>query len=73
MDTRGDAGALQGSVQRRLSGPDRLLIAFQMSLLARELALAGLRREHPALMESDLPLVLMRTVFGSDVLPHSHD
>ena len=46
-DTTSAAAAAQAQAQQQLGGPGRLRLAFEMSVLARELALAGLRRSHP--------------------------
>src|SRR6185437_3858152 len=46
-DTTSAAAAAQARAQHQLGGPGRLRLAFEMSLLARELTLAGLRRSHP--------------------------
>ena len=46
-DTTSAAAAAQAHAQRQLGGPGRLRLAFEMSVLARELTLAGLRRSHP--------------------------
>lgn len=54
---------------RRLSGAERLAIAFDMSLLAREMALAGLRRRFPDRSPSDLRLDLLRSLFPSLRIP----
>lgn len=46
-DTRPYVQELQLQIQRAMSGERRLLIAFEMSMFARELAKEGFRQEHP--------------------------
>src|ERR1700690_3027088 len=46
-DTSSAAQAVQLRIQRAMTGEQRLLMAFEMSLFARELAKEGIRREHP--------------------------
>ena len=59
MDTDPSAQAVQLRVQRAMSGEQRLLMAFEMSLFARELAKARIRREHPDWTESRILLELV--------------
>ncbi len=47
-DTCPHVAALQAAVLRRLSGEQRLALAVEMSLTARALLEAGVRRAHPA-------------------------
>jgi hypothetical protein len=68
-DTSPEAWAVQLEVYRRMSGAERFEIAFDMSQLVRELALAGLRREHPDWAERDLQLELLRRWYPSCSLP----
>jgi len=46
-DTSPAAQAVQLELLRAMSGEQRILLAFEMSLFARELAKEGIRREHP--------------------------
>lgn len=68
-DTSPEAAALQASIQRRLTGVERLRLALEMSYAARELALARLRREHPEWSDWELKRELLRYAFGSAPLP----
>ncbi len=68
-DTSPAAATLQARVRRRLSGVQRIRIAMEMSLLARKLALAGLRRRHPDWPEADLRKQLLRRQFPPDKIP----
>ena len=68
-DTSREAAELQASVHRRLTGPQRLGIAWDMSLTARELSLSRLRAEHPEWSDSDLKRELLRIAFLPGRLP----
>ncbi len=50
-DTLPEAHAIQGAVYRRMSGERRVALMFEMSEEAREITLAGLRRQHAGLDE----------------------
>ena len=68
-DTTVAAEAVQTRIQRSLSGSERLSLAFDMSLTARELSLTRLRREHPDWSELQLKKELLRYAFLPDPLP----
>jgi hypothetical protein len=55
--------------QRALSGEQRLLLAFEMSLFARELSEAGIRREHPEWQDAQVARELLRLAFLPAPLP----
>jgi hypothetical protein len=71
-DTSPEAFAAQLEAYRRMSGAERVKVAFEMSLLVRDLALAGLRREHPDWAEQDLRLELLRRWYPDCSLPNAH-
>ena len=52
-----------------MSGEQRLLLAFEMSLFARELAREGIRRDHPDWPEDRLARELIRLAFLPKPLP----
>lgn len=68
-DTNPSAQAVQLRVQRAMSGEQRLLLAFEMSLFARELAREGIRREHPEWPETRIARELLRVAFLPAPLP----
>ena len=68
-DTDPAAQAVLLETQRALSGEQRLLLAFEMSLFARELAKEGIRREHPEWPEEQLARELLRLAFLPAPLP----
>jgi len=52
-----------------MSGERRLLLAFEMSLFARELAREGVRRDHPEWTEAQVARELLRLAFLPAPLP----
>jgi hypothetical protein len=68
-DTTTAAAAAQAQAQQQLGGPGRLRLAFEMSVLARELTLAGLRRSHPDWSPRELSRELLRLCFLPGNLP----
>jgi len=52
-----------------MSGEQRLLLAFEMSLFARELAKEGIRSEHPEWSEARVARELLRLAFLPAPLP----
>ena len=70
-DTSPSARAIQLQVQRAMSGEQRLLLAFEMSLFARELARERIRREHPEWPRTHIARELLRVAFLPAPLPAS--
>jgi hypothetical protein len=68
-DTSPAAQAVQFEILRGMSGEQRILLAFEMSLFARELASEGLRREHPEWPEARVARELLRLAFFPALLP----
>ena len=68
-DTSLEAQAVQLQIQRAMPGEKRLLIALEMSLFARELAAAGIRRDHPQWTEAQVARELLRLAFLPNPLP----
>jgi hypothetical protein len=52
-----------------MPGEQRLLLAFEMSLFARELAKEGVRRDHPDWEEERVARELLRMAFLPALLP----
>ena len=69
-DTSPEAAAAQIAAQRRLSGPERLDIALQMSVLARELVEAGVRAVHPDWTDDRVKKELLRRLFPAGAVPY---
>ena len=68
-DTTPEAQAIQESILRAMSGEQRLLLAWDMSLFARDLARAGIRDSHPEWTEAQVARELLRLAFLPSLLP----
>jgi hypothetical protein len=68
-DTPPSAQAVQLEILRAMSGEQRLLLAFEMSLFARELAREGIRCQHPEWPEDRITRELLRLAFFPAPLP----
>jgi hypothetical protein len=68
-DTTPEAKAIQEEALRNMTGKQRLLLAWDMSLFARELARAGIRQEHPDWTEAQVARQLLRLAFLPAPLP----
>jgi len=68
-DTSPGAREVQLRVHNSMSGEQRLLLAFEMSLFARDLARAGIRRDHPEWDEARVGRELLRLAFLPAPLP----
>ena len=68
-DTNPAVQAIQLEILRGMSGEQRILLAFEMSLFARELAKEGIRREHPEWPEERVTRELLRLAFFPAPLP----
>jgi Rv0078B-related antitoxin len=68
-DTTPAAQALQLKIQRSLGGEQRLLLALEMSLFARELGRANIRQQHPDWPEGRVVRELLRLAFLPAPLP----
>jgi hypothetical protein len=68
-DTNHKAQAVQIDIQRSLSGEQRVRLAFEMSLFARELSRERIRREHPEWPETQIDRELPRLAFLPAPLP----
>ena len=68
-DTTPEAREVQLRIQREMSGEQRILLAFEMSLFARDLAREGIRRDHPEWNETQVARELIRLAFLPQPLP----
>ena len=68
-DTSPEAQAIQLKIQSGMSGEQRILLAFEMSEFARELARAGIRHDHPEWSEAEIARELLRLAFLPEPLP----
>ena len=68
-DTAPEAQAVQDAIHRAMTGEQRVLLAFEMSMFARELARAGIREQHPDWPEDRVARELLRMAFFPKPLP----
>jgi hypothetical protein len=68
-DTSPSAQAVQIETQRAMTGEQRLILALEMSLFARELARAQIRRDHPDWTDAQMARELLRLAFLPEPLP----
>lgn len=68
-DTSPAAKTVQMEILRAMSGEQRILLALEMSIFARELAKEGIRREHPEWPEALVARELLRLAFFPAPLP----
>jgi hypothetical protein len=68
-DTSPAAQAIQDEIHRAMTGEQRILLAFEMSLFTRELARAGIQQEHPDWPEDRVARELLRLAFLPKPLP----
>ena len=68
-DTSPSAQALQLQIQRAMTGEQRILLALEMSLFARDLSRTRIRQEHPEWPESAVDRELIRLAFLPAPMP----
>ena len=68
-DTTPEAKAIQEEALRNMTGEQRLLLAWDMSLFARDLARAGIRDAHPEWADAQVARELLRLAFLPASLP----
>ncbi|MGP0018451.1 MAG: hypothetical protein ACLPHP_07780 [Candidatus Sulfotelmatobacter sp.] len=68
-DTSRAAQEVQLQVQRAMSGEQRLLLAFEMSLFARDLARERICLDHPEWEQAQVDRELLRLAFLPAPLP----
>jgi hypothetical protein len=68
-DTTSKAAAIQLEIHRSMSEEQRLLLAYEMSMFARELCRARLRDEHTEWTEHEISRELLRLAFFPAPLP----
>ena len=66
-DTDPDAHALQIELYRRMTGAERLAIAFRLTEMTREAAIAGIRARHPDYDEDDVHAAFRRLWLGVEL------
>ena len=68
-DTTSEARSEQLRIYRSMPDEQRLLLAFEMSIFARELCRARIHSEHPDWPEKQIAHELLRLAFIPDPLP----
>jgi hypothetical protein len=68
-DTSPAARTVQLQIERATTGEQRLLMVLEMSQFARDLAAAGIRREHTGWTDAQVARELLRLAFLPDPLP----
>ena len=68
-DTSPEAQAVQFEIWRKMSGEQRMTLAYEMSMFARELMKAGIRGDHPKWTEAQIARELLRLAFLPEPLP----
>ncbi len=68
-DTSPEARAKQDEILRAMSGEQRMELAYEMSMFARDLAREGIRRDHPEWTEAQIKRELLRLAFLPEPLP----
>ena len=68
-DTTPEAKALQIKIQSAMTGEQRITLAYEMSMFARDLAKEGIRRDHPDWTEAQIARELLRLAFLPAPLP----
>jgi hypothetical protein len=68
-DTDPAAHAIQLQIQRAMTGEQRVLLALEMSLFAREVAASGIRLDHPEWTDAQIARELLRRSFLPEPLP----
>jgi len=63
-DTTAEAWEAQAALLRRLSGPERLAIAFKLTRLAREACRGGIRSRHPEYGDDEVKRAFFRMLHG---------
>jgi hypothetical protein len=66
-DTTPAAQAVQDEIHRKMSGEQRVILAFEMSMFVREIARAGIQQQHPDWPQDRVVRELLRRAF----LPNS--
>lgn len=68
-DTSPDAARVQLEILRKMTGEQRIKIAFKLTDFMRRAALARIRSEHPDWSEWQVKRELLRIAFLPDPLP----
>jgi hypothetical protein len=67
QDTSREAHEVQREAQRRIGAAARVGLAFEMSVEARRISIAGMRSRDPALSEAAAHARLLRRLLGAEL------
>lgn len=68
-DTSPEAAAVQLEILRKMTGEQRMMLAYEMSMFVRELMREGIQRDHPDWTEAQIARELLRRAFFPAPLP----
>jgi hypothetical protein len=68
-DTSAAAQTVQLEIHRSMSGEQRILLVYEMSMFARDLSRARICNEHPEWTEAQIARELLRLAFFPTPLP----
>jgi hypothetical protein len=71
-DTSAQAAEVQASVYRKMTGSQKVQLAYEISMTAREFAASRIRSEHPDWSEANIGRELLRIAFLPAPLPHGY-
>jgi hypothetical protein len=71
-DTSAQAAEVQAGVYRRMSGSQKVQLAYEISMTARAFAASRIRSEHPEWSEADIGRELLRIAFLPAPLPRGY-
>ena len=69
FDTKPEIASMQARINDAMSGEERVLLAFEMSHYAHELAKQYLRDQHPEWPEERVTREFLRSLFAPDKAP----
>ncbi|HVM92774.1 MAG TPA: hypothetical protein VMT67_08195 [Terriglobales bacterium] len=68
-DTTPQAQSVQSRIHRDMTGERRLLLAYEMSMFVREIAMEGIRRAHPDWTDAQVAREMLKRSFFPAPLP----
>lgn len=68
-DTSAEARDRQLQILRAMSGEERVLLAYEMSMFVRQVMVDGIRRDHPDWSDAQTSRELLKRAFSPAPLP----
>lgn len=72
LDTSLDIWRMQVEIFRRMTGEQRLDMAFQLSHSTRALSAAGVRHRHPEYGDREVQLAVIRMMIGEELFREAY-